>query len=213
MAALFQKNGVICIENRLDFSFCTAYLKAGEYIVWKGNPQKGHFFKKEDLRIIPIALVAALAAFLYFFFEEFFWEFQILYFWSGAAFLLLLLFLAMRFLIVPFLRKRSLYVITNQKVIVKIWRKVRTMDLADPLPIYTDFYRDGNGTISFGQRGFVPIWQEGNDHISRQSFAFLSGVVELTNISHAQKVYDMICDINYSLNFSDSDSEEDADAL
>lgn len=180
-----------------NHSFCNSLLKPGEMIRWRGKPQRGHLFRKDEMPVL-LVLIGAVSFILvntipFLAFLRTDAVNAVGYICSALSVLYLLL----KFTVRPYLRKRTLYVITNRRVIAKQVQKIRTMDLADPLPIFTEFYRNGCGTISFGQRGIGPVQPGGKS----KGYAALTGCLALENIPNAEYVYELVCDINYALNF------------
>ena len=43
--------------ERDEFDFCKRMLTQGEYVIWKGKPEKGRLFSRNDIVMIPFSLV------------------------------------------------------------------------------------------------------------------------------------------------------------
>lgn len=167
------------------------YLDVDEEILWEGIPQRGHLMRKRDF----YALIPLFALAIYLFSGHQHW----MPYRRDIAFIpfsLVVLFVFLRFIFVPLRRRKSLYVVTDRRVIVKTWEKVRQMELKNPYPIYFKEFKDGNGRISFGEFGFIPILY----YNGARGIQGIWGCLELDNISDARSVYNLICDINKSLN-------------
>ena len=138
------------MENDVSYQFVQPYLTAGEYILWRGKPDKGHLLSKSDIFGIPFSLVwcggvffAAFSSFRNGFGSEslFFIPFLLVGFYITVG----------RFLQVAWLRKHTYYVITNLKVDRLRNRRVN-MIMGSNLPSVTvEIYKNGNGTIRIGQ--------------------------------------------------------------
>lgn len=133
-----------------DYSFSRPYLTAGETILWKGKPEKGHIFSTQDLLMFPFSILWCGFAV--------FWEAGVIS--SGAPFFFQLwgipfvcvgLYMVFgRFLWIAYIRKRTAYVITTQKIIRARGNKVDMLDGKTMPSVYVTAHRDGTGTIRFG---------------------------------------------------------------
>lgn len=201
------------MNSYVDDSFCKAHMKQGERILWKCRPAKGHLFRKGDwLLLILLALSAAYVAFecsclpeTDFFRTENSEFLRLIRFFGVNCCLLCGAYAAYRLIYRPLVRTVTRYVITDRQVICKGPWKVRTMDLKDPLPIYSHFFSDGNGIISFGMNSLLPIvhWN------GARSMIPIFGHFELENIPHAEQVLNLICGIIEELNAENEESESD----
>lgn len=134
-----------------EYSFSRSLLTPGELIVWKGKPGRGHLMTKRDLKAMPLLL----GAFCVFFYElvrkimtDGNWE-QILV--RAVPVLILLYLLVGRFLYTAYIRKRTRYVITNQKIIRKRGKSVDVLSCSNLPPMRMNTFKDGYGTIIIGE--------------------------------------------------------------
>ncbi|NTF42371.1 PH domain-containing protein [Rhizobium rhizogenes] len=130
------------------------YFLPGEKLLWLGRPKQGLMFSKRDVLQVPFSLLWGGFAI--------FWEIMAvrqanapLFFrlW-GVPFILIGLYLIVgRFALDAFVRARTQYAVSDQRIIVlrEGWfSKLLTMSL-DRLPaLDLDQKGDGTGTISFG---------------------------------------------------------------
>ena len=136
-----------------DYSFATPLLSAGEHILWKGTPGKGHFFLPSDIFMIPFSIIWCGFAF--------FWEFGVIS--SGAPIFMAIFglpFIAVglyitvgRFLWKAYIRKNTAYVITNKKIIRKQGSRLDTLEKSAIMNTDARLYADGNGTIILNNTG------------------------------------------------------------
>ena len=138
------------MENDASYGFVQPHLISGEYILWRGKPDKGRLLSISDIYAIPFSVL---------------WCGGVCYgaytsLRSGISFAtpFLLLFVAVglyisvgRFIHMAWLRKHTYYVITNLKVVRLRNRRVN-MIMGSNLPSVTvEIYKNGNGTIRIGQ--------------------------------------------------------------
>lgn len=153
-----------------------ARLLQGESIIWTGQPKQGLLFSPRDALLIPFSLIWGGFAI--------FWEytvltmtprmrigaaddaFPIIFPLFGAIFVCAGLFLIFgRFIVDMFIRRRTLYAITNQRVLILRTAPVNTFVSLNVtrLPGLTlSEGKTGRGTIAFG---------EASASYSRQTFA------------------------------------------
>lgn len=132
-----------------SYDFCNPYLVGDEYILWKGKPEKGNLFTSSDIFLLPFSI--------FWLSFSLFWETTALL--SGAPFFFLiwgLPFIAIgiyllfgRFIHNASLRKKTLYVITNKKIIVKRGNEMKMYEGNSLPPMTITFHKNGNGTIRF----------------------------------------------------------------
>ena len=134
-----------------DYSFARTFLTPGETILWRGKPVRGHLFGPQDVFMIPFSIMWFAFAIN--------WESGVittgapLFFklW-GIPFILVGLYITVgRFFHMAYLRKRTAYVITNQKLIRKRGGKIDMLDAKTMPAIHVTARTDGTGTIRFGQ--------------------------------------------------------------
>lgn len=132
-----------------DFSFCNQYLTEGEYVLWKGKPQKGNLLTRYDAYLIPFSIFWCGFAF--------FWEIGVLssenpfpFALFGLPFVAIgLYFVFGRFIWKVYSRTKTAYVITNRKIIRKRLGLVDMLDEKNMPPMRVNAFKNGNGTIWF----------------------------------------------------------------
>jgi len=173
------------VEYTDEYSFARPYLTAGEAVLWKGKPGTGHLLTAQDLIVIPFSILWCGFAI--------FWEVSV--FASGAPFFFRLwgipfvcvgLYMVFgRFLWSAYIRRRTAYVITTKKIIRARGNKIDMLDGRTMPPVYVTAYRDGSGTIRFGQ----PYYRNRGSY---NSFAPGTGLFILENIPDVAKVQQLI---------------------
>ena len=141
------------MEHEADYSFCNPYLIPGEFILWKGRPEKGRLLTGADLIMIPFSIFWLGFAL--------FWEFGAIE--SGIPFMMLwglpfigigIYLLFGQWIYRAYLRTRTFYVITNKKLILKRARKLTMYTAKDLPPATLDIHPNGNGTITFAENTY-----------------------------------------------------------
>lgn len=173
------------MEYTDEYSFARPYLTAGEAVLWKGKPGTGHLFTYQDVYLIPFSIFWCGFAV--------FWEASVLasgapFFFSiwGIPFVCVGLYMVFgRFLWTAFIRRRTAYVITTKKIIRARGNKIDMLDGRTMPPIHVTAYRDGSGTIRFGQTYY-------HYRRSYNSFSPNAGVFTLENIPDVAKVQQLI---------------------
>lgn len=135
--------------DQIDARWIRPYLEADETILWTGMPEKLHLLSSQDAFIIPFSLLFAGFAF--------YWETMVIihgapWFFPlfGSFFVLVGLYLTVgRFLWMAYVLKRTLYAITDKKVIIKYPGQVDILQKRHYPPQAVKQYRDGTGTIHF----------------------------------------------------------------
>jgi hypothetical protein len=134
-----------------DTAWVCGMLHPGENLLWTGKPGKGHLLRKEDLYLIPFSLMWFGFAVI--------WEAlafinnaPLLFKLWGIPFVLAgLYFTAGRFVFRVLRNKKSRYALTGQRILVRIGKTCKTLDLsALPRMIVTQ-RADGSGDIRFGE--------------------------------------------------------------
>ena len=192
------------MNSHVDDSFCKAYMKPEEKILWKCRPEKGHLFRKGDWRLLILLIIAIVYLALEctqllntaFFRQSNTAILLFIQIFGVNCCLLCVAYAGYRLIYRPYVRTVTQYVITDRQVICNGLWGVKTMDLKDPLPIYSHFFEDGNGIISFGMNSLLPIvhWNGASSMIP------IFGHFELENIPHAEQVLNLICGIIEELN-------------
>ena len=171
------------MEYTDEYSFARPYLTAGEAVLWKGKPGTGHLFTAQDVFMIPFSIFWCGFAV--------FWEVSVLtsgapFFFGiwGIPFICMGLYLVFgRFLWSAYIRKRTAYVITTKKIIRARGNRIDMLDGRNMPPIHVTAFRDGSGTVRFGQ----PYY-----HHRRGSFTPNAGMFTLENIPDVAKVQQLI---------------------
>lgn len=138
------------MEYNNDYQFSSSYLLPGEYITWKGRPEKGNYLSPYDIFMIPFSIIWLGFAV--------FWEigatetgipFMMLW---GLPFIAIGLYMAFgRFIHAAYLRDKTYYVVTNKKLIIKKGNRTTIYDGKDLPPMTLRMHKNGNGTITFSE--------------------------------------------------------------
>lgn len=170
------------MENDASYGFVQPHLISGEYILWRGKPDKGRLLSISDIYAIPFSVL---------------WCGGVCYgaytsLRSGISFAtpFLLLFVAVglyisvgRFIHMAWLRSRTYYVITNLKVVRMRNHKVDMLMGSNLPPVTVETYKNGNGTIRFSQ----PVqYTQKRNHI--HIYGMEKGVFTLENIPDVARV-------------------------
>jgi hypothetical protein len=134
------------------------YLQPGEGVLWTGSPNPHRLFSSKDFFLVPFSLMWGGFAI--------FWEASVLAFGRGAnqapVFFALWgipfvvvgqYFIWGRFLFKRWDRRRTIYAVTNQRVIVLRGRTLQSIFLSQLPPIVQSSRADGSGTLEFGSSG------------------------------------------------------------
>ena len=163
-----------------EYAFAQPYISAGEFILWKGKPEKGSLLTAQDVFLIPFSI---------------FWcGFAI--FWtvtaatSGGLFALFgipfvcvgLYILVGRFFWTAYMRKNTYSVITSQKIIRKRGNRVDMLDGKSLPAVHVTVHKNGCGTIRFGE--VSPY--------NRNSFDPNQGLFVLENIPNVASVQQLL---------------------
>ena len=135
--------------DELDYQWVRPYLEADETVLWRGRPEKLHLLSAQDAFTIPFSLLWAGFAF--------FWETMVIvhgapwfFILFGSFFVLVGLYITVgRFLRKAYVLRRTLYAITDRKVLIKHLGQVEILQKKDFPPQTVKQYRDGTGTIYF----------------------------------------------------------------
>lgn len=147
----------------IDYSFATPLITAGEQILWKGTPGKGHLFLPSDLFMIPFSIIWCGFAF--------FWEFGVIS--SGAPFFGLFglpficvgLYITVgRFIWKVYIRTKTAYVITNRKIIRRQGSRIDTLEKSAIMNTDMKLYTDGHGTIILNNTAYYGNRRYGYNH-------------------------------------------------
>ena len=138
--------------NENDTAWVRRMLYPGENLLWTGKPGKGHFFCKEDAYLILSGLLGFAFAV--------FWEVMVIrkehipFFFKLWGILLILsdlYFTAGRFIAKAIRRKNSRYALTSQRIILKVGKICKTLDLNDLPRMIVTQRADGSGDVRFGE--------------------------------------------------------------
>ena len=131
-----------------DFAFARPYLSAGETILWRGKPEKGHLLGPQDVFMIPFSIFWCGFA-IFWFISALRAGFFALF---GIPFVCVGLYITVgRFIHLAWKRKNTAYVITTAKIIRKVGNRVDMLDAKTMPAIHVIARTDGTGTIRFGQ--------------------------------------------------------------
>jgi hypothetical protein len=186
-------------------------LSAGESIVWSGRPNPSVIFHGSDLFMIPFSLLWGGFAI--------FWETAVTgYLGSGhgrAAPSVMVLFgipfvligqylIWGRFFYAAWKKKRTLYAITNRRVLVlslASGSQIVSAFLENIPAIDREVRADGIGTLKFGQ---IPnSWAGGRNYYGTwDSLHLNSGIPVFVDIDDAASVYNMVADLHARTNRS-----------
>jgi hypothetical protein len=133
-------------------------LEDGERLIWSGFPRQGLMLRAQDVFLIPFSLLWCGFAI--------FWEFSavsapraLVFFdlWGLMFVCVGLYFVFGRFISDAAVRAKTIYGLTNQRVLIMSgwWsRNVRSLELVGLSEINISEKTDGAGTITFGPTGF-----------------------------------------------------------
>ncbi len=137
-------------EEKNEYGFLRSHLTAGEAILWKGKPGKGHLLTGQDVFMIPFSILWCGFAF--------FWEYSVLsqgitpFALFGIPFVLMGIYMVVgRFFWTAWIRRRTLYAVTSRKIIRKRGSRVDMLDIRTLPPMHMASYADGSGTILFNR--------------------------------------------------------------
>ena len=165
-----------------EYSFCRPYLTAGETVLWRGKPGKGHLLTGQDIFMIPFSILWCGFAI--------FWEASVLSFdapllfklW-GIPFVCVGLYITVgRFFHMAWMRKRTAYVITNKKIIRARGNRIDMIEGRNMPPVQISAFRDGSGTIRIG----YPTYYRRRNSVSWNGTD--SSVFSLENIPEVARV-------------------------
>ena len=161
-------------------------LTGGERLLWSGQPRHGLMLRASDTALIPFSILWAAFAF---FWEGTVWKTNapwIFKLWGIPFVLVGIYIVAGRFVADAWMRKRTAYGVTNQRVIIiKAFRKrnIQSIALRSVPEISLSESGDGSGTITLGPA-----------LVSRRGPAS----PKLEGIQRVRSVYDMICEAQKS---------------
>lgn len=138
-------------------------LSGGERLLWSGMPAQGLLFRASDIFMVPFSLLWAGFAI--------FWEYSVVsskqapFFFMlwGVPFVLVGLYIVFgRFFADSYLRARTYYGVTDQRIIILtgfINREVKSVTLQGLNDMSLNERPDGSGSITFGPTNpMYPMW-------------------------------------------------------
>ena len=150
-----------------EYAFARPYIAAGDMVLWKGKPGKGHLLGPQDVVMIPFSIFWCGFAI--------FWETTAIM--SGAPLVMALfgipfvcvgLYITVgRFVHSAHMRKRTAYVITRRKIIRARGNKIDVLDGKNLPPYRLYANRDGSGTIRFGENYY---YRGGKRYVDNNQF-------------------------------------------
>lgn len=171
------------MTEKENYQLYNIYMSSDEYVLWEGNPEKGHLLIPEDAFIIPFSI-----------------------FWSGAAFSFLVISIAElvlpffvialffsiigayisvgRFIHKAYIRKHTNYLITNKKVFCCYKNKVKIRNRHSIAEMHLKTYKDGCGNIVF--EDYTPFTKKdtglldlGNERVSLMNIKDVHSVYKI----------------------------------
>lgn len=163
------------------------YLMPDEYVVWNGRPGRGHLLAPTDIYMIPFSIMWCGFAIV--------WETGVLaggapFFFKlwGIPFVCVGLYMVFgRFIFKAYIRKETIYVITNKRVFSFKRNQIQTLDYHMNPTRNVTRYQDGTGTIRFyAAPTFTDFFG------SMQSFGKNDQYFELENIPDVDRVLQIL---------------------
>ena len=138
------------MDHENDTAWVRGMLYPGENLLWSGKPGKGHLLRKKSFYAFPFSLIWFVAV-VYFFVTTITSDEPLSSKLLGIVFMLVALTAALwRFIYQMILAKKSRYALTSQRIIIKVGKVTKSLDL-NYLPRMTvTRFADGNGDIRFG---------------------------------------------------------------
>ncbi|MCM1237672.1 MAG: hypothetical protein NC489_47015 [Ruminococcus flavefaciens] len=158
------------------------YLMPDEYVLWDGRPGSGRLFTKYDICLIPFSILWCGFAI--------FWETSVLLadtsllskLW-GIPFVCVGLYLVFgRFFMKFYIRKQTVYVITNRRIFSFFKNRVSTIDYHICPAKTVTRYPDGSGNIFFTSAAQPNIWGTVPGRFPDQNFFALDNVPDVDRI-------------------------------
>ncbi len=138
------------MEENMSYTILKQYITPEEQLLWQGRPEKsGNIITKRDLFLIPFSIMWTGFSLV--------WEISALKSGSGVFFALWGLpfigvgvyMLIGRFIHKAYLRDKTVYAVTNKKIIIKAGNKLKILDGKTLPPMDIEIHRNGNGSIIF----------------------------------------------------------------
>ncbi|HEY8696591.1 MAG TPA: hypothetical protein VIM02_03150 [Rhizomicrobium sp.] len=165
-------------------------LDPGERVLWTGFPQRGLMFRPQDIFVVPFSI--AWCGFAVF------WEVSVastkappfFLLWGGGFVAVGLYFVFGRFAVDAISRARTIYAVTNRRVLILsglTTRKLQSLALGGLTELELQERSNRRGTITFGRPTVgAGNWGRSWPGSSRNAAPAFEG------IENAQQVYDMI---------------------
>lgn len=165
------------------------FLQQGENLLWSGVPATGLRLRAQDLVLIPFSVVWCGFAI--------FWTLQVPHFQGFSVFSLVgflfvaagLYFVAGRFFWDAFVRKGTVYGVTNHRVLILaggINRELRSLQHGAYPGLTLRMHRDGRGTIVFGVETFstqLQFWSRTSEsRVTPPAFEFIANPTQVHKI-------------------------------
>ncbi len=159
------------MEYTDNYAFCKAYLIDGEQILWKGKPEKGQIFHKQDIVLVPFAV--------FWLGFSLFWEATAImggapFFFAlwGLPFIAVGVYLLIgRHIMALYLRNKTFYVVTNKRLIIKKGSKIEMRNGEDLPPMEVQLHKNGNGTITFWEEVYVGRGRHRNTYLMLENLS------------------------------------------
>ena len=145
--------------NTMNFEIETELRPAlgyNENLIWTGKPKTGIIFRTADIYLIPFSLI--------WFGFAIFWEYNVVragftpFALFGLPFIAVGLYISIgRFYIDAWRRKRTIYGITDNRVIIKsglFVKEIKSLNIRTMSDLSFKEKKDGSGTINFGPIDF-----------------------------------------------------------
>lgn len=170
-----------------EFAFARPYLAPGETILWRGRPEKGHLLSGKDVLLIPFGIFYCGFAI--------FWTVSALtvaplpFAMFGVPFICVGLYITIgRSIHTASVRKRTVYVITNRKILRRRGNKIDMLDAKTMPAIHVTARTDGTGTIQFGQ----PTYYHRRSGYGYNGWSPNGGIFTLENIPDVARVQQIL---------------------
>ena len=173
-----------------------SYIQPGERILWTGGPDPRRLFGPKDLYLVPFSLMWGGFAI--------FWEGLVLWglargsgtldffaLWGIPFVLVGQYFIWGRFFVKRWDRKRTVYAVTNQRVLILRGRSLQSMFLNQLPSINQSSRPDGSGSLEFGVNASpfgYGVWAD----TGMDFFNFGRGALAFHDIPDAAQVYRLI---------------------
>lgn len=165
------------------------YLLAGERILWTGRPDPRRIFDAKDTYLVPFSLLWGGGTL--------FWEGSVVFVGGGPPFFVLwgIPFVVVgqyliwgRLIVKRWDRNRTIYAVTDQRVMVLRRRSLQSIFVTHLPPINQSSRADGSGSLEFGNPGPYGMWSNTGMDI----FGFGRNTLAFYDIPGVTQVYRLI---------------------